>query len=111
MVSQVYGQFQGRERMGCCEGDLRPQRERQEGGRRKYGREKMEGKKKRRKSGEKEGGDQGRQEGKKEQEKEGKKRMKGEREEEGGKEGGREPTEFLTEQYSWNSHRTGLQMC
>lgn len=37
--------------------------------------------------------------------------MKAGREEEGGKEGGREPTEFLTEQYSRDSHRMGFQMC
>ena len=80
--------------MVCCEGDLRPQRKRKERGRRKDGREKMEGKR-----GEKERTDQGRQERKK--------RMKAEREEEGG----REPTEFLTELYSQDSHRMGLQMC
>lgn len=98
MVSWIYAQIQGREKLVFCEGDLRPQRERKEGGRRKDGREEIEGKR-----GEKEGGDQGRQERKK--------RMKAGREEEGGKEGSREPTEFLTEQYSRDSHRMGFQMC
>lgn len=57
----------------CCEGDLRPQRERKEGGGGKM--EERNGGKEEKKKGEKEGREGGRQKGKKEG-REGKKRMK-----------------------------------